>query len=78
MKFNHKVYCIHCEMVTMFYGIEHKEIPNNYRCCNCGAGWMDVQSVRTRNGFFKQAYPSLKYDDIKTDYFYPLYPDFRG
>lgn len=75
MKFNHKVYCIHCEMVTMFYGKEYKSFPNNYKCSNCGAGCTDVQSVR--EGFFKQAYPNLKYDDIKTDCFYPLYPDFE-
>lgn len=69
---NIKVWCLHCEIVTLFKGKIQNKFPNNYKCSNCGAGCMDVDFVEY--GFFRQAYPNIEYDDIKVNKYYPLYP----
>lgn len=67
-----KVWCLHCEMVTEFPGEKQIEFPNTLECSNCGSGGMDVSDCTV--GFFKKAYPDLKYEDIIVNKHYPLYP----
>lgn len=67
-----KVWCLHCEMVTEFPGEKQTEVPNTLECSNCGAGCTDVSDCTV--GFFKKAYPDLKYEDIIVNKHYPLYP----
>lgn len=69
-----KVWCLHCEKVTLCPVVIQSTFPNDYFCSNCGANCFDVSYVDTQNGFFRQAYPNLKYEDIEIDKLYPLYP----
>lgn len=69
-----KVWCLHCETVTLCPVEKQDTFPNNYFCSNCLATCIDVQYVFKRNGFFKQVYPNIKYEDIEINKVYPLYP----
>lgn len=68
-----KVWCLHCETVTEFHGEKETEYPFNLKCSNCGAGFFDVGECTDVDGFFKQAYPDVKYEDIVVGKRYPLY-----
>ncbi len=76
--FSEKVYCLHCETVTLFYGSEDDFMYRFFTCSNCGSGGLDVSPVLEEEGFFKQAYPNLQYEHVKVNTYYPLYPDLEG
>lgn len=69
-----KVWCLHCETVTGFYGENQVGYPQNIKCSNCGAGFLDVEDCTDLEGFFMKAYPDIKYEDIVVGKYYPLYP----
>ena len=69
-----KVYCLHCQRVTLSSSEKQLFIPNDYICGYCNSNWKDVSDCSLRNGLFKQAYPLLKYKDIVVNKSYPLYP----
>ena len=70
-----KVWCLHCETVTEFDAEKLAGNPLNIRCSNCGAGFFDVEECTDKEGFFRQAYPDVKYEDIVVGKRYPLYPN---
>ena len=61
-----KTWCLHCETVVA--------AKDDKECLNCGAGAMDVESLKQKQGFFYQAYPEMQYEEIEVGKYYPLYP----
>lgn len=68
-----KLWCLHCETVSEVNVFVPAFKSNSTYCPLCGASPLDVEAIDC-GGFFIQAYPTLKYDDVIVGKRYSLYP----